>query len=153
MHQNPLRHKKSHITSRSVPRNSTTSHRNSNNVFRKVLCVLILFTFHWSCRYAQGKRRIIETSNKIIELKMWFVIMQKQWKREKTSTCIMNLSLCASFVAWFSALLCYVDSQHAFSLKHNLHTHTFAAQARGWKDSCCFYLLFFPSQAPGREEK
>lgn len=62
-----------------------------------------------------------------------------------------SLFMCLFCCLIFSfVMLC--GSQHAFSLKHNLHTHTSTAQARGWKDSCCFTLLF-PSRGPGKRRK
>ena len=85
-------------------------------------------------RLQMQKFEIIETSNKIIEQKMWFGIMQNKARmRKKSSTCIMNLSLCALLLPDFQ--LCYAMwLATCLSLKkkakQNLHTHTFIAYHR-----------------------
>lgn len=76
-------------------------------------------------RNAQKFTGKLNRTAEIIKQKMWFVIMQKK-SRKKRSTCIMNLCLIlfmCSFVARFSALLCYV-ARCMLSMRPNLHTHT-----------------------------
>lgn len=76
----------------------------------------------------------------------------KAVKERKTSTCIMNLSLCASFVAWFSALLCYVARNMPFQW-NTIYIHTHPPHKREVEKTVVVLPYFFPESGPREEKK
>lgn len=76
----------------------------------------------------------------------------KAVKERKTSTCIMNLSLCASFVAWFSALLCYVARNMPFHW-NTIYIHTHPPHKREVEKTVVVLPYFFPESGPREEKK